>query len=44
MQGIYSNSSFFSVIDVEVAETVTSFLAYQGTCLQSDLSDNRYNI
>ena len=37
MQGICSNFFFvFSVIDLEIAKTVTSFLAFQGNYLHSD--------
>ncbi len=36
MQGTRSNSSFFSVIDMEVAETATSFLAFQDTYWRRD--------
>ncbi len=47
MQGTHSNYFFvFSVIDMkvaEVAETATSFLPSQGTCLYSNLFTCKYN-
>ncbi len=46
MQSTCSNSSsvFLSVIDVEVAKTATSSLAFRDTCLHSSLLVCRYNI
>ncbi len=43
MQGTCSNSSsvFLSVVDVEVVETATSFLACLDTWWHSDFSDDK---
>ncbi len=44
MQSTRSNfSSVFSVINVEVVETTTSFLTILGICLHSDPFDDRCN-
>ena len=43
MQVIRSNSSFFSIIDIEIAKTATSFLAFWDTYLHNDLFAYRCN-